>query len=55
MTQTAFIEKSLEKYRLIDAKPTNTPASSSVILRKVQEEEVLQTKTEYQQMIGSLI
>ena len=53
--QQAYIENSLKKFKLLDANNTNTPLSAGIHLEKSEEPVTLNTKTYYQQIIGTLI
>ena len=50
-----YIENTLKRFELLDANSTNTPLPSGIHLEKSEELVALDTKTYYQQIIGTLI
>ena len=53
--QQAYIENTLKRFELSDANSTNTPLPAGIHLEKSEESVALDTKTYYQQIIGTLI
>ena len=49
------IENTLKRFELLDANNTNTPLPAGIHLEKSEEPVALDTKTYYQQIIGTLI
>ena len=50
-----YIENTLKRFELLDANSTNTPLPAGIHLEKSEEPVALDTKTYYQQIIGTLI
>ena len=50
-----YIENALKRFELLDANSTNTPLPAGVHLEKSKEPVALNTKTYYQQIIGTVI
>ena len=50
-----YIENTLKRFELLDANSTNTPLPAGIHLEKSKEPTALNTKTYYQQIIGTLI
>ena len=50
-----YIENALKRFELLDANSTNTPLPAGIHLEKSEEPVALDTKTYYQQIIGTLI
>ena len=55
INQQAYIENALKRFKLLDANSTNTPLPAGIHLEKSEEPTALDTKTYYQQIIGTLI
>ena len=55
INQQAYIENALKMFKLLDAHSTNTPLPAGIHLEKSEEPVALNTKTYYQQIIGTLI
>ena len=55
INQQAYIENALKRFELLDANSTNTPLPAGIYLEKYEEPVALNTKTYYQQIIGTLI
>ena len=53
--QQAYIENALKRFELLDANSTKTPLPAGIHLEKSEEPTALNTKTYYQQIIGTLI
>ena len=54
--QQAYIENALKRFELLDANSTNTPPlPAGIHLEKSKESVALNTKTYYQQILGTLI
>ena len=53
--QQAYIENALKRFKLQDANSTKTPLPAGIHLEKSEEPVALDTKTYYQQIIGTLI
>ena len=53
--QQAYIENALKRFELSDANSTNTVLPAGIHLEKSEESVALDTKTYYQQIIGTLI
>ena len=53
--QQAYIENALKRFELQDANNTKTPLPAGIHLEKSEEPVALDTKTYYQQIIGTLI
>ena len=53
--QQAYIENALKRFKLLDANSTKTPLPAGIHLEKSEEPVTLDTKTYYQQIIGTLI
>ena len=53
--QQAYIENALKRFELQDANNTKTPLPAGIHLEKSEETVALDTKTYYQQIIGTLI
>ena len=51
--QQAYIENTLKRFELLDANNTNTPLPAGIHLEKSEEPVALDTKTYYQQIIGT--
>ena len=50
-----YIENALKRFEVLDANSTNTPLPAGIHLEKSKEPVALDTKTYYQQIIGTLI
>ena len=50
-----YIENALKRFEILDANSTNTPLPAGIHLEKSEEPVALDTKTYYQQIIGTLI
>ena len=55
INQEAYIENALKRFDLIDANSTKTPLPAGIHLEKSEQTVALDTKTYYQQIIGTLI
>ena len=55
INQQVYIENTLKRFKLLDANSTNTPLPTGIHLEKSKEPVALDTKTYYQQIIGTLI
>ena len=55
INQQVYIENTLKRFKLLDANSTNTPLPAGIHLEKSEEPVALDTKTYYQQIIGTLI
>ena len=55
INQQAYIENALKRFELLDANSTKTPLPAGIHLEKSEEPVALDTKTYYQQIIGTLI
>ena len=53
--QQVYIENILKRFKLLDASSTNTTLPAGIYLEKSEEPVALDTKTYYQQIIGTLI
>ena len=53
--QQVYIENTLKRFKLQDANSTKTPLPAGIHLEKSEEPVALNTKTYYQQIIGTLI
>ena len=53
--QQVYIKNALKKFELHDANSTNTPLPAGIHLEKSEDPATIETKTYYQQMIGTLI
>ena len=53
--QQVYIENALKRFELLDANNTDTPLPAGIHLVKSQEPVALNTKTYYQQIIGTAI
>ena len=53
--QQAYIENALKRFELHDANNTNTPLPAGIYLEKSEDPATTETKTYYQQLIGTLI
>ena len=53
--QQAYIENALKRFELLDANNANTSLPAGIHLEKSEEPAALDTKTYYQQKIGTLI
>ena len=53
--QQAYIENTLKRFELLNENSTNTPLHAGIQLDKSEEPVALDTKTYYQQIIGTLI
>ena len=55
INQQTYITNTLKRFKLLDANSTNTPFPAGIHLEKSKEPVALDTKTYYQQIIGTLI